>query len=113
MSLDIWLEIEVDTGAPEPHKSELYSAGITHNLNKMAEEAGLWRPDELWDNPTADKLIPHLESGLLKLKSHPEHYKKFDSSNGRGTYKDFVPLVEEVLNACIQHPKANDLIMKE
>ena len=41
MSLDIWLEIEVDTGAPEPHKSELYSVGITHNLNKMAEEAGL------------------------------------------------------------------------
>ena len=111
MSLDIWLEIEVDTGAPEPHKVELYSGNITHNLNTMAEEAGiykaLWRPDELWENPTADKLIPNLEAGLLKLKSHPEHYKQFDAPNGWGTYKDFVPFVEKVLDACKEHPKAS------
>ena len=111
MSLDIWLEIEVDTGGKEPHKVELFSSNITHNLNTMAEEAGiykaLWRPDELWENPTANKLIPHLEAGLLKLKSHPEHYKQFDASNGWGTYKDFVPFVEKVLIACKKHPKAS------
>ena len=76
MSLDFYLEIEVDTGAPEPHKVELYSGNITHNLNKMAEEAGiykcLWHPYELYENPTAGMLVPHLEAGLLKLKSHPE-----------------------------------------
>jgi hypothetical protein len=38
MSLDIWLETEVDTGGKEPHKVELYSGNITHNLNTMAEE---------------------------------------------------------------------------
>lgn len=110
MSLDFYLEMELDTGAPEPYKVELYSANITHNLNTMAEEAGiykcLWIPYELWDNPTADKLIPHLESGLHKLKSNPQHYKQFDDSNGWGTYVDFVPFVEEVLNACKKHPKA-------
>ena len=110
MSLDIWLEIEVDTGSPEPYKVELYSTNITHNLNKMAEEAGiykcLWRPNELWETPTADKVIPILEDGLEKLKSNPEHYKKFNASNDWGTYKDFVPFVEEVLNACKKHPKA-------
>ena len=48
MSLDIWLEIEVDAGGKEPHKVELFSSNITHNLSKMAEEAGiytaLWHP---------------------------------------------------------------------
>jgi hypothetical protein len=111
MSLDFYLEMELDTGAPEPHKVELYSGNITHNLNTMAEEAGiykcLWHPDDLYENPTADKLILHLEAGLLKLKSHPEHYKQFDASNGWGTYKDFVPFVEEILDACKEHPKAN------
>jgi hypothetical protein len=111
MSLDFYLTIKVDTGAPELHTVELYSGNITHNLNTMAESAGiykcLWRPNELWDNPTADKLIPHLEAGLLKLKSNPEYFKQFNASNGWGTYDDFVHFVEEVLNACKEHPKAN------
>lgn len=111
MSLDFYLEVEVDTGGEEPHKVELFSANITHNLNKMAEEAGiymhLWRPNELWENPTADKLIAPLEEGLKKLKDNPEHYKKFNSPNGWGMYEHFVPFVEEVLSACKEHPKAN------
>jgi hypothetical protein len=110
MSLDFYLEMDLDTGASELYNVELYSANITHNLNKMAMEAGiykcLWRPNELWENPTADKLIPILEEGLENLKSNPKHFKKFDASNGWGTYKDFVPFVEEVLNACKEHPKS-------
>ena len=111
MSLDIWLEVEVDTGGKEPHKVELFSANITSNLNKMAEEAGiytaLWHPYDLWENPTAEMLIPLLEEGLENLKSNPEHFKQFDASNGWGTYKDFVPFVENVLSACKKHPKAS------
>lgn len=110
MSLDFYLEMKLDTGALEPHRVELYSANITHNLNKMAMKAGicscLWRPHDLWDNPTADKVIPIMEEGLEKLKSDPEHYKQFIASNGWGTYEDFVPFVEEVLNACKKHPKS-------
>ena len=111
MSLDIWLEVEVDTGGKEPHKVELFSANITSNLNKMAEEAGiytaLWHPYDLCENPTADKLISPLEEGLKKLKENPEHYKKFNSPNGWGMYEHFVPFVEEVLGACKEHPKAS------
>lgn len=111
MSLDFWLEVEVDTGASELHRIELYSANITHNLRPMAEEVGiykcLWHPYDLYENPTAGMLVPHLESGLLKLKSHPKYYKQFNASNGWGTYENFVIFVEGVLNACKEHPKAN------
>ena len=116
MSLDFYLEMDLDTGAPEPYKVQLFSSNITHNLNTMAKEVGiykcLWRPDELWENPTAAKVIPHLEAGLLKLKSHPEHYKQFDAKNGWGIYEDFVPFVEEVLDACKMHPKANVVVSR-
>ena len=116
MSLDFYLEMSLDTGAPEPYKVQLFCANITHNLNKMAMEAGiykcLWRPDELWNNPTADKVILHLEAGLVKLQSHPEHYRQFDASNGWGTYEDFVSFVEEVLNACKKHPKSNVVVSR-
>jgi len=112
MSLDFYLEMDLDTGAPEPYKVELYQGNITHNLSKMAKEAGLyrtlWHPDLLWEHDTtAGELIPVLEEGLLKLQSRPEHYKKFDSPNGWGIYEHFVFFVEEVLNACKEHPKAN------
>jgi len=111
MSLDIWLEVKVDTGGEEPHTVELFSANITHNLNKMAEEAGiymhLWRPNELLENPTGADLISPLEEGLKKLKETPEYYEKFNSPNGWGMYEHFVPFVEEVLSACKEHPKAS------
>ena len=110
MSLDIDLVVYVDTGSEEPYRVELYSANITHNLNKMAEAAGiykvLWRPDELWGEPTADKMIPHLESGLHKLKSNADYFSLYNSPNGYGMYEHFVPFVEEVLNACKEHPKS-------
>lgn len=111
MSLDFYLEMDLDTGAPKPYKVELYQGNITHNLSKMAKEAGLyqalWHPDLLWEHDTtAGELIPALEAGLLKLQSLPEHYKQFDSPNGWGTYEHFVPFVEEVLNACKEHPRS-------
>ena len=49
----------------------LYSANITHNLNTMAREAGLyeclWRPGEI----SAVDLIEPLTKGLALLKSDP------------------------------------------
>lgn len=109
MSLDVYLGMEVDTGGPEPYSVELYTDNITHNLNKMATEAGiyqhLWRPEELGIT-TAAELIEPLTEGLQKLKADPEHYQKFDSPNGWGLYIHFVPFVERYLEACRAHPKA-------
>lgn len=101
MSLDVYLT------AVRP--TEVYSRNITHNLNKMAAEAGiyeaLWRPEEIGIN-RADQLIEPLTVGLAKLKADPEFFQKFNSPNGWGMYEHFVPFVEDYLQACKENPDA-------
>lgn len=134
MSLDVELyktfHISYDGGETLEEREEcVYSANITHNLNKMAGEAGiyeaLWRPHRLkegYNIPEEDyksergfedenkvfakEIIEILEKGLKKLKSRPEFFKRFDSTNGWGTYKYFVPFVEKYLKACKEYPEA-------
>src|SRR5947209_3501591 len=93
----------------EIETNEVYSGNITHNLGEMAEKAGiyyaLWRPEEKgWKQ--AKDIILVLEKGLKKLKSKPEYFEKFNAPNVWGTYKHFVPFVEEYLNACKEYPDA-------
>lgn len=103
MSLDITLSVG------EENLEYVYEANITHNLSKMASEAGiyyaLWRPEEL-GVCKASQLIEVIEKGLHELVSRPTHYKQFDASNGWGTYEDFVPFVAKYLEACKQYPDA-------
>lgn len=93
----------------ESESEEVYSANITHNLNRMAGEAGiyepLWRPDEIGIT-TAKQLIEPLEKGLALLKSDPERFRKHDAQNKWGTYDQFVPFVERYLEACREYPDA-------
>lgn len=110
----------------------LYSSNITHNLNIMADKAGiykaLWRPYKLTDGYDENKFdeadydaeykyeqsqIIHakdvssiIEEGLKKLKDKPEYYKQFDSENGWGLYIHFVPFVEKYLKALKEYPNA-------
>ena len=82
---------------------------ITHNLNKMASEAGvykyLWRPEEV--NATkARQLIKPLDKGLKELLSKPEHYKQFNPPNGWGTYEGLVDFIEAYIAACQEWPDA-------
>ena len=84
-----------------------YSANITHNLNKMAEEAGiykaLWRPEEVGISK-AVQLIPFLKGGLALLHSDPARFEKFNATNGWGLYENFVQFVERYLEACEIYP---------
>jgi len=102
MSLDVSLLVTKPT--------VIFDSNITHNLNKMADKAGiykhLWRPEEL-GIAKAIQLIEPLTQGLKKLKDNPEKYKKYNSPNGWGMYKHFVPFVEEYLNACKENPNAD------
>lgn len=90
-------------------QEEVFSANITHNLGKMAQEAGIykyiWRPEDLGIT-TAKELIEPLKVGLQLLKDKPDHFQKFNSPNGWGLYEHFVPFVEKYLNACKEYPES-------
>ncbi len=109
MSLDVYLNIDVDTGSKELQTVQLFTSNITHNLTEMADNAGiykaLWRPEEINAKHAGD-IIEIVESGLSKMKESPELYKVFDAPNGWGTYEQFIPWIEEYLEACKKHPKA-------
>lgn len=87
----------------------VYSANITHNLSKMADEVGiykhLWRPEELGIT-TAQQLIEPLKEGLLLLLSDPTRFKKFDPENKWGDYDGLVKFVRAYLFACVKYPNA-------
>jgi hypothetical protein len=134
MSLNVYLlrkkMVSYDEGKNYTEETEtVYAANITHNLGEMANNAGiyeaLWRPHRLKDGynisendhegelefekkqtTKVSEIIELLEKGLIKLKARPEHFKKFNSPNGWGLYKHFVPFVEKYLNACKKYPDA-------
>lgn len=89
---------------------EVYSRNITHNLNKMADAAGLyqamWRPDELGATK-AHQIAGLLRAGLAELKADPAKFKLLNPSNGWGDYEGLVDFVEEYLAACEKHPDAD------
>ncbi len=112
MSLDVSLH---DRSEICPHcghnpSGEVFSANITHNLTEMASEAGmyeaLWRPDER-GYTKARQIIPVLEQGIAQMKERPGHFQAWDSPNGWGTYRDFLPWLEEYLKACREFPDAD------
>lgn len=116
MSLDITLMTEKRTclccgsGGIET----VFDANITHNLNTMAVAGGfykvLWGHDE--NIKSAKDLIEPLEKGLKEMKEKPDHFKQFNSKNGWGLYKNFVPWLEKLINACKEYPKANIYISR-
>jgi len=119
MSLDVYLYGEqqpVDCRCQECghehtaiRQEYVYSANITHNLNVMAEEAGiyqcLWRPEEVGITH-ASQLIEPLRKGLAMMKADPLRFQKLNPSNGWGTYQDFIPWIEKYIVACEQYPDA-------
>jgi hypothetical protein len=88
---------------------EVYSANITHNLNTMAEAAGiyecLWRPEEIGITLAA-QLIDPLSHGLQELCRDPERFLPLNPPNGWGDYEGLVKFVEKYLLACIKYPEA-------
>ena len=103
MSLDWYLHKVV------AEEREVFWRNITHNLGRMANEAGiyqcLWRPDEVGITHAVQCIKP-LEEGLAKLKADPEHFRMFNAKNGWGAYEGLVSFVEEALEACRRDPDA-------
>lgn len=111
LSLNEANQLYPDTAVSEfEYESDIvFEANITHNLNTMAEEAGiyqhLWRPEEL-DITLASQLIDPLREGLHRLKSDPERFKALNPENGWGSYDGLVEFVDKYLDACYQYPDA-------
>lgn len=120
MSLDVYLTGETmtvpcvcrecDNEHTRQETEQFYDANITHNLGKMAAEAGiyehLWRPEEIGITK-ASQLIEPLRTGLALMKSDPARFKKHNARNGWGTYEQFIPWIEDYLVACEEHPQAD------
>lgn len=87
----------------------VFNYNITHNLNVMAEAAGiyqhLWRPEELGITK-AWQLIQPLREGLALLEAKPGTFKAFNPVNGWGSYEGLVKFVRAYLEACEQWPEA-------
>lgn len=101
--------VVVRTSDEDDEASVLYQNNITHNLNRMAEAAGLytvlWKPGTL-EIQRAEQLIPHLQKGLDFLRDQPDLCKGYNPGNGWGAYEDLVAFVRSYLHACQQHPNA-------
>jgi hypothetical protein len=101
MSLDVYLE--------GPEGQDLYCANITHNLNRMAEEAGiyecLWRPDENGITH-ARQIIEPLGKGVSLLATQKGRFEAFNAPNGWGTWENFLPWCAKYLQACRDNPDA-------
>lgn len=87
----------------------VYSANITHNLGRMASEAGCydacWRPDE-HGITTAAQVAEKLRPAIALMKADPDRFKAHDSPNGWGLYVNFLPWLERYLAACEANPTA-------
>lgn len=105
MSLDVYLKDPTATYEVEP----LYWSNITHNLNTMAKEVGiydaLWKPRKIGIKYAKD-IISILEKGLAQLIADPKYFAQFNSPNGWGTYKRFIIFVESYIKALKKYPEA-------
>jgi hypothetical protein len=106
MSLDVHLRL---------NRQEVFGSNITHNLGKMASACGVyyacWRPEEI-NCKKAKHILPMLKDGIEVLKENPDHYKKFDSPNGWGSYIRFLPWLEEYARACEEYPEARIVVSR-
>jgi hypothetical protein len=107
MGLGVYLKLLTENG--EPEEEEVYSSHITHNLSRMAIEAGLynylWKPETIPVKRAAE-LVSVLRAGLERLVENKDYYQQFNSPNGWGIYDDFVEFVIKYLTACTEHPDA-------
>lgn len=101
MSLDVYLTDEAG--------NEVYSRNITHNLGKMAAEAGiymhLWRPDENGITH-ARQIIEPLTAGLALMATEKKRFEALNAANGWGKWEHFVPWCADYLQACKDNPDA-------
>jgi hypothetical protein len=101
--------MSLDIDLIETSRHSVFEANVTHNLTKMAAEAGiyeaLWHP-ELTTIKKASELAAVLEPAISDMKARPEYYKRFNPENGWGSYEGFINWLGRLYDACIEHTDA-------
>lgn len=101
---------EAESASYRVHRTnDVFTYNITHNLNTMADAAGiyraLWRPEEVKID-RAHQLIGPLTEGLAKLEADPARFKALNPPNGWGDYDGLKKFVSAYLAACRRWPHA-------
>lgn len=85
------------------------SLHMTGRFEPIARAAGVW--SLLWDHSNnqtatqrAELLVGHIAMSLIRLRTAPEEYRKFDDEYAR--YDDFVIILEKILMAAVRFPNA-------
>lgn len=99
----------------EIETDDFWCGNITHNLSEMAarcfsDEYSLY--DLLWRDNEPDDIIYYvyqLYSCLIELEDNPDKYKKYNSSNGWGTYEQLVEFVRSFIHALIDMPPGSTI----
>ena len=106
----------------------IWSKNITHNLNKMAEAAGLyealWCPYRLSNQYSsfmtyeeemslenrlqikAKDIYDYVKKGHRELTENPEKYTKYNPLNGWGSYETLVEFVFDYMTVLFLYPEA-------
>lgn len=92
----------------------VYKANITHNLNNMADEVGLyevlWHPNRLFPEGhviKAHDILPIMIKGFTELLLQKGRLVPLEVENkGWGTYDGLVSFVYNYIRACQEHPNA-------
>lgn len=101
--------MSLDIDLVESREISIFSANVTHNLNRMADKAGIYQV--LWRAPEnkifiASQLIQPLQAAVKSMKENPDFFRQFDAENGWGAFEQFLPWIEKLLTACINNPNA-------
>ena len=84
----------------------LFDVNITHNLNEMASEAGLYQAMWRSHGARAGDLVSALVEGVAMLKREPNRFQAISPKNGRDDYDGLLRTALAFLQACRDNPDA-------
>lgn len=111
MSLDIWLNVAACSNCERGNET-VFDANITHNLVRMWQLAGVYDALYMSEGKRARDVLNALEGGLAYMRANPGECRQQDAPNGWGTYKDALPWLERLTEACRRYPDASIRISK-
>lgn len=95
--------------------NEFWHGNITHNLHEMAGQCygrDLCLDDLLWRDEMPDNIVEYiidLFACLFELKNNPDYYRRYNPSNGWGTYEQLVEFVRSFIHALIDMPPGSTI----